>query len=170
MRKIILILITFIHCNYSYAENKIAYIDINNILNNSIVGQSKTKHIQNVKEKKNKEFSLIENKLLDKEKDIIKKINIIEKDEFDKQVILLREEIKNYNLQKNEFNEQIEEKKIKYTKVVLNALNPIISKYVEENSILIVLPKKNIIIAKKNLDITNIIMDLLNNELKKIDF
>ena len=44
------------------------------------------------------------------------------------------------------------------------------SKYVEENSILIVLPKKNIIIAKKNLDITNIIMDLLNNELKKIDF
>ena len=52
----------------------------------------------------------------------------------------------------------------------MNALNPIISKYVEENSILIVLPKKNIIIAKKNLDITNIIMDLLNNELKKIDF
>ena len=74
------------------------------------------------------------------------------------------------SLQKNEFNVQIEEKKIKYTKVVLNALNPIISKYVEENSILIVLPKKNIIIAKKNLDITNIIMDLLNNELKKINF
>ena len=83
---------------------------------------------------------------------------------------MLREEIKNYNLQKNDFNKQIDEKKIKYTKIVLDKLNPIISKYVEENSILIVLPKKNIIIAKKNLDITNIIMDLLNNELKKIDF
>ena len=73
MRKIILILIIFIHCNYSYAENKIAYIDINNILNNSIVGQSISKYINDIKEKKKKEFLLIENKLLDKEKDIIKK-------------------------------------------------------------------------------------------------
>ena len=31
-------------------------------------------------------------------------------------------------------------------------------------------PKKNIIIAKKNLDITNEIMELLNNQLKQIDF
>ena len=68
------------------------------------------------------------------------------------------------------FNKDVDEKKIKYTKIVLNSLNPIISKYVEENSIDVVLPKKNIIIAKKNLDITNIIMDLLNNQLKQIDF
>ena len=33
-----------------------------------------------------------------------------------------------------------------------------------------VLPKKNIIIAKKKLDITNEIMDLLNIQLKSIDF
>ena len=52
----------------------------------------------------------------------------------------------------------------------MNTLNPMISKYVEENSITIVFPKKNIVIAKKNLDITNSIMDLLNNQLKKIDF
>ena len=59
---------------------------------------------------------------------------------------------------------------MKYTKMVLNTLNPIISNYVEENSISIVFPKKNIIIAKKTLDITNPIMDLLNNDLTKIDF
>ena len=43
-------------------------------------------------------------------------------------------------------------------------------KYVEENSITIVFPKKSIVIAKKNLDITNSIMELLNNQLTKIDF
>ena len=59
---------------------------------------------------------------------------------------------------------------MKYTKIVLNTLNPIISNYVEENSITIVFPKKNIIIAKKNLDITKPVMDLLNNQLSKIDF
>ena len=40
----------------------------------------------------------------------------------------------------------------------------------EENSITIVFPKKNIVIAKKNLDITISIMNLLNDQLKKIDF
>ena len=64
----------------------------------------------------------------------------------------------------------IDKKKIKYTKIVLKSLNPIISKYVEENSITIVFPKKSIVVAKKNLDITISIMDLLNNQLKKIDF
>ena len=65
---------------------------------------------------------------------------------------------------------ELNQKKIKYTKKVLKVLDPIISKYVEDNSINIVFPKKNIIIAKKNLDITNSIMDLLNKQLVKIDF
>tara|TARA_Y100001970_G_C14122579_1_gene797135 strand:- start:597 stop:1112 length:516 start_codon:yes stop_codon:yes gene_type:complete len=165
-----LLLIFLLNFKYLYAENKIAYIDINNILNNSIVGQSITQHIKNIKEKKNKEFSLIEKQLLEKEKDLIKKKNIIEKNKFEKQVNVLKKEINSYNLEKKKFDKEIEEKKVKYTKKVLNSLNPIISNYVEENSISVVFPKKNIIIAKKNLDITNIIMDLLNNELKKIEF
>jgi len=83
---------------------------------------------------------------------------------------LLKEEINEYNNKKNKFKNEIEDKKIKYTKIVLKTLNSIVSEYVEVNSISMVLPKKNIIIAKKNLDITNEIMDLLNNQLKTIDF
>ncbi len=171
MKKIFVLLIfIFFSFKVSYANNNISYIDINNILNNSLVGQSITKHLQIIKEKKDKEFSLIEKKLLDKEKNIIKKKNIIEKNEFNKLVNELKNEVNEYELKKKNFNNEIEEKKIKYTKIVLNTLNPIISKYVDDNSILMVLPKKNIIIAKKNLDITSKIMILLNDQLKKIDF
>ena len=49
-------------------------------------------------------------------------------------------------------------------------LNPIIAKYVEENSIILVLPKKNIIVGKKNLDITNQIIKMLDKESTKLDF
>ena len=170
MKKIFILLVFIFNFEYSYAENKIVYIDLNYILNNSIVGQTITKHIKNIKEKKNKEFTLIEKQLLDEEEDIIKKKNIIEENEFNKQVNLLKKKINEYRIKKKEFNKDIDNKKIKYTKIVLNTLNPIISKYVEENSISMVVPKKNIIIAKKNLDITNSIMDLLNKQLKKIDF
>ena len=170
MKKKILILIFFFNFNHSYSEDKLAYIDINYILNNSIVGQSITKHIQNINKNKNKEFLLLESELKNKEKDIITKKNIIEKNEFEKKVTLLKDEINEYNNKKNKFNKEIEDKKIKYTKIVLKKLNLIVSKYVEENSIAMVLPKKNIIIAKKKLDITNEIMNLLNNQLKIIDF
>ena len=49
-------------------------------------------------------------------------------------------------------------------------LNPIIAKYVEDNSISIVLPKKSIIVGKKKLDITNKIITMLNEKVKVIDF
>ena len=170
MKKIFLLFIFILNFGNCYAENKIAYIDLNHILNNSIVGQSITKHIKKIKEKKNNELALIEKQLADKESDIIKKKNIIEKSEFEKQVNLLKKEISEYRNNKQKINVEIDKQKIKYTKIVLNTLNPIISKYVEENSITIVFPKKSIVIAKKNLDITSSIMDLLNNQLKKIDF
>ena len=73
MKKIILLFIFIINFENSYAENKIAYIDINHILNNSIVGQSISKHIKKIKEKKNNELVLIEKQLTDKEEDIFKK-------------------------------------------------------------------------------------------------
>ena len=170
MKKIFLLLFFILNFGNCYAENNIAYIDINHILNSSIVGQSISKYINEIKKKKNNELILIEKQLADREADLIKKKNIIEKSEFDKQVNLLKNEINEYRNKKEKINIEIDKKKIKYTKTVLNALNPIISKYVEENSITIVFPKKSIVIAKKNLDITISIMDLLNNQLKKIDF
>ena len=170
MKKLFFLLIFVFSFEICYADNKIAYIDINHILNNSIVGQSISKHILNIKEKKQVEFLSIEKKLSDKEKDIINKKNIVEKKIFDDEVKILKEEINDYRNKKKEFNKQLDNQKIEYTKKVLSSLNPIISKYVEENSISIVFPKKNILIAKKKLDITKPIMELLNSQLSKLDF
>ena len=54
--------------------------------------------------------------------------------------------------------------KIENTKKIFEILNPIITNYVEQNSISLVIPKKNIIVGKKNLDITDEIIKLLNNK------
>ena len=59
--------------------------------------------------------------------------------------------------------------KIDNTKKILKILNPIITKYVNENNISLVIPKKNIIVGKKNLDITHKITKMLNNQAKTID-
>ena len=126
MKKIFLLIIFILYFQNSYAESKIAYIDINHILNNSIVGQSISEHIKKIKEKNSNELDLIEKQLADKETDIIKKKNLIEKSEFEKQVNILKKEINEYRNKKKIINEDIDKKKIKYTKKVINTLNPII--------------------------------------------
>ena len=170
MKKIFFLLFFFLCFENLYAENNLAYINLNHILNNSIVGKSITEHINKTKEIKFKEFESTEKKLAEKEQNILKKKNIIDSEEFNKEVVMLKNEIKEYNETKKKFIRELDEKKIEYTKEILNVLNTIISKYVEENSIQMVFSKKDIVIAKKDLDITYPVMDLLNNKLTKIDF
>ena len=170
MKKIFFLLFFFLNFECLYAENNFAYININHILNNSIVGKSITEHINKIKEIKLKDFESTEKKLAEKEQNILKKKNIIDNEEFNKEVDMLKNEINEYNKTKKKFIKEIDEKKIEYTKEILKVLNTIISKYVEENSIQMVFSKKDIVIAKKDLDITNPVMELLNNKLTKIDF
>ena len=48
-------------------------------------------------------------------------------------------------------------------------LKPILSEYSEKNSISMVLQKQNVVIGKKELDITKDIIIILNEKIKKID-
>jgi len=170
MKKIFFLVFFFFNFENLYAQNNFAYININHILNNSIVGKSITEHINKIKEIKLKEFESTEKKLTEKEQNILKKKNIIDSEEFNKEVVMLKNEIKEYNETKKKFIRELDEKKIVYTKEILKVLNTIIAKYVEENTIQMVFSKKDIVIAKKDLDITYPVMDLLNNKLTKIDF
>ena len=67
-----------------YAEEKIAFIDLNYILNNSISGKSINNFINDIKKQKNENFIKIENKIKDDENDLISKKNIMEKSIYDK--------------------------------------------------------------------------------------
>jgi len=170
MKKLIILLFFFVKINYSFADNKITYIDINFILSNSLVGQSINKHITKIQNENIKKFSEKEKIFNDKEKKLLSQKNILEKQKFQVEAKILNEEIKKYKIEKNKVLKNINDEKIKYTKEVLNYLNPIITEFVEKNSVSIVLPKKNIIVGRKDLDITEDIMILLNNQIKEINF
>ena len=170
MKIYILIFIFILKYSYSYAEVKIAYIDVNYILKNSIIGKSLDEHMSKYEKNHLNKFNKIENSLIKKEEDIFLKKNIIDKAEFDEKIKSLKSEIKLYRAERKKSNDQINKIKVESTKKILQFLNPIITNYVDDNSISIVLPKKNIIVGKKNLDITNVIINILNNNVKTIDF
>ena len=170
MKIILIFFLLIFKFEIAAANEKIAFIDLNFIINNSIAGKSINNFINDLNNQKKNDFLKIENEIKKDEESLISKKNIIEKSIYNKKVDEIRKRINKYKTEKKKFNNNLNEKKFKYNNQLLNKLNPIISNYVEKNSINLVLPKKMIIIGKKDLDITKQILELLDNSVQKIDF
>ena len=170
MKFFLIVILTFLKFEIVLADEKIAFIDLNFIMNNSVAGKSIITFIDNVSKEKNNDFKVIENEIKKDENELISKKNIIEESIYIKKVNEIRIRINDYKLERQKFNKNLNEKKIKYKNSLLEKLNPIISNYVEQNSITVVLPKKMIIIGKKDLDITRQILEILDTSIKKINF
>ena len=169
MKLIVLILIIINILSFS-SKAEIAYLDMGLLLKKSEVGKSLDEKITLLKNKHITKFKKIESKLISKEKSLLAQKNILDQNEFEKKLDLLSEEIKKYRSDKKLSENKLNKIKIDDTKEILKILNPIITNYVDKNSISIVMPKKNIIVGKKKLDITNEIINILNLEATNIKF
>ena len=85
---------------------------------------------------------------------------------MEKEIKLFNEELKIFKTKKNELLKAFESKKKKEVDDFLANVTPIIQEYMKKNSISIVLPKNQILIGDIEMDITNDIMNLVNNNLK----
>ena len=153
-----------------YTHAQIVYIDVNYILNTSEVGKSLNIYIKKIRDENIISYKNIEAKFKEKEKELLAQKNILEKKEFEEKFKILSNEINIYNAEKKSSLNKLNKIKINNTKKILEILNPIITNYVDKNSISLVVPKKNIIVGKKNLDITDEIVKLLNDKVKSLDF
>ena len=63
--------------------------------------------------------------------------------------------------------EKFNKLKVENTNNLLKLINPILAKYSTENEISIILQKKDLIIGKTELDITDEIIKIINNEIKE---
>ena len=100
---------------------------------------------------------------------MLKKKNILSKEEFEKEVVLLKKKYKSFKNLMKEKNLKLNKLKDESAKLILNNINEIISEYSQKNSISMIVEKKSIIIGKSELNITNDILELLNKKIKKIE-
>ena len=150
----------------SLAANKIAFIDIDKIINESEFGKKTYKNIDNNFEKENKKLIELEKSLVSKEQEILKQKNILSEDELNKKITNLKKEINDFQKKKKLLNEKFNKIKVEKTNEMVQSLNEILSKYADDNDISLVIQKKFIVIAKTGLDITNEILKLFNKENK----
>ena len=163
IKNIIFIIIFFTGISTNiYAENKIAYLDLDFILSNTNVGKSLFEKIKKFESDKIKELNDKEQKLKEEENKILASKNIISKDELNKNINEFQIKLKNYkNLRLDEIN-LLKKKRNEDILNLLKTINPMIEKYMNDNSISILIDKKNIFIADKNFDITKNLIDLID--------
>ena len=170
VRLFVIFLITFC-ITLSKAEEKIilVYIDMEKVFNESLAGKSLIDQLEIIHKENLKEFEKIEKDLKNKEDSILAQKNIISEDEYDKRVFLLKKEIDNYKNMRNEKINLVSKKKVEGTKKLLNKINPILTDFSKKNDISVIMRKKDIVIAKTDLEITNEIIKLVNSKVKNIN-
>ena len=154
--------------NIGFAESKIVFIDMQFIMDKSLAGQSLKKQLENLHKKNLDTFKKKEDYLKKKEQDGLAKKNILSKDEFQKEISNLRSEVKKYNSDRNEKINSLTKKRLSSMQKIIKKLSPILAEYSKEKNISIIMDKKNIIVGKTELNITEEILALLDSKIKKI--
>ena len=149
-------------------EKSIVYIDLNKIMNNSIAGKSITSQLENNHKKNISKFKIIEEELKKEEAEIISQKNVITKEEFEKKIIDLRDKANKFRKERNDNINNLNNQRLEATSKMITLVRPILSEFSDKNSISLIIDKKNIIIGKTLLDITDDILKIVDEKIGKI--
>jgi len=152
--------------NFIYASEKIAFIDINYIINNSSKGKKILSNLEKVDEKNRNELDLLQKKIKEENEEIKKIKNVVSKEELNKKIENHKKNIENFNKKRSALSKSLMDLKKKHTFEIVKQIGPIVEKYMKEKSIDVVLKNETLYISKSNYDITKEILEIVNKEIK----
>ena len=158
----------FFFLSNAYSNDKIVYVDMNVLINNSKAGLSINKQMQKLVDSNNSEYEKLEKSLLKEENDILKKKNVLDPEKFNEEIFNFKKKIDNFRNERNNKVNNIRNKNVDAKNELVKVATKILAGYSAKNEISLVLNKESIILGKKTIDITNEILELLDNEIKTI--
>ena len=165
------ILIGFFICafqfNFAIANTSIAFIDMDKIILTSKPGSSIVSQLKDINLKNSKIFESNAKNLKEQETKLISQKNILSESDFQTNIEKLKLEIKNYNTNRNKINNDFNKLRINNTNELLKLINPILINYSNDKSISLILDKKNLVVGKTELDITDEVIKIINKEIKQ---
>ena len=169
MNKILIGILLFISISaHAFSSEKIVYLDVEKIMQESTAGKSIISQIKKKRDTSISKFKKKEKDIIDKEKKLISQKNVLSKEEFESKFKELRNDISNYQKERNKTSNEITQSRIKASTKLINKLTPILEEYSKKNSIRIIVQKKNIVMGKKEDDITKDILEIVNQKVKSI--
>ncbi len=163
---LLIFLLFFSFLSKSFSDEKIVFLDIEFAVNNSNIGKKALNNLNEIRKNEINKLKKIEEELKVKDQDINNVKNIISKDELDKKIKEFKKEIEKFNAKKNQIQKQFAKDKNNKLDELFKKINPLIIKYMDDNSIEMIIGKNNVYLAKSNLDITKDIIELINKNFK----
>lgn len=154
--------------NFVYAEDKIVFVDSSRIINTSLAGQSITEQLKILNKKNIENFTKKENDLKKEETKLLAQKNVLDEEQYINKVNNFKSKVEQYNNDKKKATAAFNKKKYEAQKTLLTILQKTLSEYSEKNSIALIISKENVIIGKKQLDITELVIEDLNSSIKEI--
>tara|TARA_B100000787_G_scaffold166722_1_gene152374 strand:+ start:2806 stop:3324 length:519 start_codon:yes stop_codon:yes gene_type:complete len=167
MKKLIIIITLFImQVNFVSANTNIAVIDMDKIINTTKTGTSILNQLNKIYDEILIDLKKQEEKLKDKEIKLISQKNILSKSDFDINIKNFKVEIKKYNENRKKTITNFNIKKEKNINRFLQMAKKILAEYSNSKSISMVFQKKDLVIAKNELDITEDVMVIIDKNIK----
>ena len=149
-----------------YAEVKIAYFDLNYVLDKSNVGLKILKKLDSLNSTNLKKLNQKKDEINKENIEIDKIKNVISEEELKIKINKQKEKIKEYNELKISLSNKINNTKNEEVQELVKKIKPFLEAYIKENSIDIILRKESIYLSKSKYDITKEILEIVNKKLK----
>ena len=166
--KFLIIILFFFSSNHLLANEKIMFVDVNYIFSNSVAGKDITNKVKIDFNKSQKNLEILKNKLIKDEKKLINQKNILSKEEFEKNLFDLKNEMDEFNNQRIKLNSEIDVYRNKLQSSFSLELSNVIQKYANENNIDLIIDKNTILVGKNVLDATKDVLELFDQNIKEI--
>ncbi len=118
---------------------------------------------------RDKKFKEEGNLLKKEEIDLIAKKKTLPTDEYKKELNKLREKNIEFQRKRASFTKTIATQRADARNRLLKALDPILTKYMSENNVQIIIYRKYIAMAQSKLDLTDKVLEIFNKELKSLN-
>ena len=156
-------------CTYAQAEQKIVYMDMKSVLNNSKAGKGAQDYLKKSLQQNQKKFVDKEKELKKEETDLLEKKNVLTKEEYAKKTDILRKKVIDYQALRRASVDKLTRQRAEARQNLIKQINPILESYSKENNITLIFDKKFLVMGNTGLDITNIVIEKLNNVLPSLN-
>mgnify|MGYP002639359498 FL=1 len=168
MKKVFIIFfIYFFQINFVIANTSIAFIDMDKVISLSKPGSSIMSQLNSLSTQNSKKFEREGKKIKEQETKLISQKNILSEVDFQSNINKLKLEIKNYNDNRDKINNDFNKLRIDSTNKLLKLINPILVSYSNDKSISLILKKRDLVIGKTELDITDEIILIINKDINQ---
>jgi outer membrane protein len=168
LKIIFFVLLVLNFYNLSFAEETY-FINMSKLLNQSKAGKEAQDFLKEKITTKDKKFKKEGNLLKKEEIDLIAKKKTLPTDEYKKALNQLREKNIKFQKERANFTKAIAIQRADARNRMLKALDPILTKYMSENDVQIIIDKKYIVVAQSKLDLTDKVLEIFNKELKSLN-